>query len=156
MIRAFATGFHHLGAKEVDAAQARNMDGSIEELCRALYFRPELLPRLRLNEHIGPLIPATAQRHLGRAAATHTRVREELLAAWEQNPNAQRLVSVYPGVALEPLVLRGDEEAIAVYAAWLPVSPYTWPFDFPSPDRAVFAIPRIKEAALAGARYVWK
>lgn len=156
MIRAFATGFHHLDATEVDAAQARHMDGSIEELCRAIYYRPAtLLPRLRLNEYNGPLIPVDAQRELGRAAAKHTLVRDALLAAWEQNPEARRRRNPYPGVALEPLVLRRDEEAIAVYAAWLPESPYTWPFAAPSPDRAVFEIATIKEAALAGARYTW-
>lgn len=156
IVRAFSTGLHHLNSDELIAAQANHMDGSIDELCRAVYHRPaEVLPYLRLNAYHGTNIPVDAQRNLGRAAAKHPLVRDALIAAWELNPEARRVYGAYPGVALEPLVLGGDEEAIAVYAAWLPVSSYVWPFDIPAPDPALFAVARIKEAALAEARYVW-
>jgi hypothetical protein len=156
IVRAFSTGLHHLDSDELIAAQAHHMDGSIDELCRAVYHRPaEVLPYLRLNTYHGTNIPVDAQRNLGRAAAKHPLVRDALIASWELNLEARRVYGAYPGVALEPLVLRGDEEAIAIYAAWLPVSCYVWPFDIPIPDPAVFTVAKIKEAALAEARYIW-
>jgi KaiC/GvpD/RAD55 family RecA-like ATPase len=156
IVRAFATGLTHLDAGEWIAAQAKHRDSSINELCRAAFHRPgEVLPLLALNAYHGTIIPVDAQRNLGRAAIRHREVRDALLAAWHQNSQARQAIGTYPGVALERLVLDGDEEAIDVYAAWLPVSPYTWPYDFPRPDPAVFTIARIKEAAIAEARYVW-
>jgi hypothetical protein len=156
IVRAFATGLMHLDPAEWRLAQARHMDGSIDELCRAAFHRPgEALRHLRLNEYHGTIIPVGAQRDLGRAAIRHREMRDALLAAWHENALARRVIGTYPGVALERLVLGEDKEAIEVYAAWLPVSPYTWPFDFPRPDPAVFTIARIKQAALADARHAW-
>jgi hypothetical protein len=156
--RAFGPGFFHLKPHEVRSTPGISLQASIGETCRRAYDYPdEALDYLRL-ESSDALIPPDAQVDLGRAAERHTNIRNALLEAWNKNEHAQRLLGVYPGLALEPLVIRGDADATDIYAQWLgKISPHTFPFaDFPSPDTAVFKIQSIKEAALARVRDAWR
>lgn len=69
-------------------------------------------------------VPLDAQFKIGQAARRSAALRDRLVALWT-NLDAQPQFP-YPGIALEPLVEAGDEEAATLYARWLPSSPYAW------------------------------
>ncbi len=161
MKKALMPGFRHFPAEEIEKAYAASIEygtkDNIEELCRGLYYQPTVfLPYLRLNEFGGTVMSPEAQHDLGRAATKHDLVRKELLGAWEQDPKFQNTIGAYPGVALEPLVLRDDEKAVSIYSQWLKLAPYTWSSDFPRPDPNLFTIEEIKTAALRCSRGAWE
>ena len=156
ILRAFAPGFHHLDREEVQKALAHAGDAVIDDLCRALYHSPdEFLPYLRLGERTDFFLYIETQHELGRAAMKHPQVRDALLNAWD--PDDRRLHAAYPGAALEPLVRRGDERAVEVYASWLrvPNDTVTWQQELP-PDPVVFDVPEVAEAALERVRDAWE
>jgi hypothetical protein len=101
----------------------------------------DALARLRLRG-----LSVTAQRRLSVAAVRHDWIRRALVASWtaedETKPGAD-----FPGVALEELVVAGDDEATAIYAKWIGCSLYNYPFVVPSPPAAVFRDARVFEAA---------
>jgi hypothetical protein len=157
ILRALSPGLHLLDRSQVEAVIEKTRYANRNELCRALYHRPELLPYLRLDEWPTETLSAEAQRDLGRAAGKHAAIRRALLDAWKKQPDAQRVIGIYPGIALEPLIRASDQEAIQIYAAWLAASPYLAPFyEYPNPDQTVFEESAIKEAAHALVTRVWR
>lgn len=158
ILRAFALGLHHLDTEQVREALDHAGDAVNDDLCRALYHRPdEFLPLLRLGERTNGIFYLETQRELGRAALKHPQVRDALLDAWDTHPDAKRVIMSYPGAALEPLVCRRDERAVEVYASWLEVSNYMLPGEeTPHPDPAVFDVPEVAEAARTRVRNAWE
>lgn len=154
---AFAPGFHHFEPAQIAEARILRIHGGTDDLCRALYHRPEaILPLLALDDLQRPMISPEAQSDLGRAALRHPIVRDALFAAWDKNPDRRLINSVYPGNALLPLVFREDQQAITRYAAWLPGSLYMSPFHrVARPDPRIFTIPEICAAAHKNASRVW-
>lgn len=156
--RAFGPGLFHLESHDVLTAPGISLQASISEICHLAYDYPdEALDYLRLTSS-RDLFPPDAQEALGRAAERHPVIRNAIIEAWTKNEHAQNLLGVYPGLALEPLVIQGDDaHAMEIYTQWLrKISPHTFPFsDFPSPDPAVFKIHSIKDAALARVRDAW-
>lgn len=73
-----------------------------------------------LEQHLEH-IPLDAQHELGAVLLRSQDTRKRVLELWP--PPEGRL---YPGIALEPLIEDGDNEAAAVFRDFLPRSPYAW------------------------------
>lgn len=107
---------------------------------------PDRAMGLRLHD-----IPLQHQRDLGELLIGSDAARGRLIDAWRECTHG----GLYPGIALEPLIeLGGDEAARAaqVYAAWLGSSPYAWGIYSYAAREAVIRNPIILPAArtLAG------
>ena len=126
----------------------------IEALCEAGLRHPDSVLRLfeQAPEQLVRLSPE-AQQFLGAAVVRHCAVRERVLQLWSEFPEDQG--SLYPGRALEPLILQGDVDAARVYAEWLPSSNYAKGLlvDLP-PDPRVFSVRVVRAAAYVLER-VW-
>lgn len=154
IVRAFGPGWHHL-----DPADRTNLPrSSVEDLCRAALHRPELLlSSWPLGGQPPRIVPYEAQKALGRAALRHEAIRTRLIDDWIL-PDSKRDISDFPGIALEPLVIRGDSDAIEIYSKWLDdVSLYGFPNpDFPSPDPAVFRHSLVAESGYRKCLSAWR
>jgi len=126
----------------------------LTELCRAGYQQPERLTELLRAERLHFLQPE-AQAALGRAALAHEAVATALLDAWPP----RGVEGQYPGLALEPLILRDPSSpATAIYIAWLPHFPFAEPLAgaLTSPSREVLEVSAVRDAALGWARALWE
>lgn len=72
-------------------------------------------------------IPLQHQRELGVLVLNSEPARNALLERWSARSKSDAARhELYPGIALEPLIEKGDDEAARIYAEWLPASPYMW------------------------------
>lgn len=94
-----------------------------------------------LEQHLEH-IPLDAQHELGALLLRSQDTRKRVLGLWP--PPEGRL---YPGIALEPLVEAGDDEAAAVYREFLPHSPYAWGILARQPLEGVLTHPLIRPDA---------
>lgn len=135
-------------------------------LCELAYDHPALVsPLLRLSSKKWlPLLSPAAQEALGRAALRHRAVRDQLIALWEAIGPRSSLPAIettvrqhYPGHALEPLIRRGDADAISAYAEWLPNAPLLMigRLDPPPLPPEILAPESIQRAARAQVDLVW-
>lgn len=126
--------------------------------------RVEAILRAYVDRGRGPIFWSDEEA-LGRAAVRHRSLRESLLRLWrtmKENSTWSGTRSVisqsYPGRALHWLVMEGDEEAIHIYAEWLPGSREMGMGSFR--PRAIPAEilkhEPIKRAALAIKDHVWQ
>jgi class 3 adenylate cyclase len=92
-------------------------------------------------------LAAPAQRILGRAALAHAPVARALLDAWKLvRPQPARAAS-FPGLALEPLVLGENIEAMVSYAQWIESALSNAGVVWGRPDPRVFEILNVRQAA---------
>lgn len=144
-----------------DPARAQRLWGDhdlLTALCRAGDHQPDRLIELLRSPHL-PLITPEGQVALGRAARANDSVAQALVEAWPTS--RARLASSYPGLALEPLIVRDpSNRATAVYCEWLPHFPFAQPLTSArmqaSLARDVLELPAVNAAARAWVRTLWR
>ncbi|WP_433931025.1 NACHT domain-containing NTPase [Sorangium cellulosum] len=146
--------FHRSEVREALALMPPGQSELTNAICLAAEHAPEAA--LDLLERAGDIfIPADAQDALGRAALRHPAIGRALVTRWRRGTDAQ-IPSSFPGVALEPLAARGEPDAVAVYAAWLPHNPFMMPLvPWCPPSQGALRHPPIRAAARAAARDAW-
>jgi hypothetical protein len=130
-----------------------------EAACEAGLLRPDEISEglLSIPPQRFPILTPRALAALGHAAAQHASVRDRLLASWVEfraHDGSTRMQ--FPGRALEALVVAGDDQAIEVYADWLPNSfNVSGMYGGPPPDPLVFERAAILASARSITRAVW-
>lgn len=156
-----------MGAQHLQRILDHYPEDGIHSLFAAATEHPERVETIlrAYGDHGRGLIFWTDEEALGRAAVRHRSLRESLLRLWrtmKENSTWSGTRSVisqsYPGRALHWLVMEGDEEAIRIYAEWLPGSREMGMGSFR--PRAIPAEilkhEPIKRAALAIKDHVWQ
>ncbi|WP_437909611.1 restriction endonuclease [Sorangium sp. So ce327] len=154
LLQIVAEGFLKRDVQEALALMPAWPNDRMHALCLAAEHVPEAA--LHLLESSGSIaMPAGSQDALGRAALRHPEISRALVARWRNGVDVED-PSSFPGVALEPLAARGEPDAVAVYAAWLPHNPFMAPLiPWCPPSQRALHHPSIRAAAMASARDAW-
>ena len=139
-----------------DRALAEVLDPALTTGAKALYLNSlceggllgldAAIELLDISPARFPLLSHKAQDVLASAAIRHTAVRAKIVDAWQRFGNSSHAM-LFPGKALEQLVVTGDLEAMQVYSDWLPRSQHAVGiFAGQSPDPRVFERPEVRAA----------